>query len=118
MTKCDQIEIELTSNDLGLIKDLAADPQEKLKLGRARRVSGFGETLGALALSAGAAGIPAGVLASLLANWIWKHLGRRKGITIHAEIRYGEKIVELDLTGEDSDVAAAIMGAITNVAEQ
>lgn len=118
MIKDNQIEIELTSSDLELVKDLAADPREKLELGRARRVSGFNETLGALALTAGIATIPAGVLASLLANWIWKHLGRRKDVTIHAEIRYGEKIVELELAGEEADIVAAIKGAITNVTEQ
>lgn len=119
MEENNHVEVKLISRDFDLVRDLASDPQEQFTLGKARRIPGFGESIVTLTATLGILTIPAGVAASLLANWIWKHLERKKGASINIEIRYGDRNVELELTGDDAEaVAAAIRSAVINVVKQ
>lgn len=119
MAMTDSIEVELISKDLDLIRQLAAAPAQGIVLGPPRRIPGFGETLGVVAITLGVASFPAGILASLFASWLWENIKGQKEVTIRARLQCGERSVELELTGTDDDaMAAAISGAIAHVAKQ
>lgn len=93
--------VSVTSDDLQLVEHLTKAPPEKLVVLEAAKVPGAQKSMAMV--RAQAIGIPASVLASLLASWIWTASQKEPQAPARASIVIveGERRVEIKVDGLD-----------------